>query len=222
MAQPDEIASMLTELDRQPAPAPRPAPVKLPQPDASYALPGAPERSQPTHRARKPTRSYTWVQRVTGEDLMEQAKPKASTYCCGRVSVPLPTAWMSSRRSCHHSWLSVFSPRLVILLTRYLSGHEEEQAVAYRAFLNDLPTTNDGEAVQTLLSYTGRSTTRREGAEFFDNGQWGAPRVLGLGCSLRPSTLRCHHLRLAADQSYRARMAANCSIIYSLIGIPFA
>jgi hypothetical protein len=229
MDRPDEIDSMLTELDRQPAPAPAPAPVKLPQPDATYALPGAPDRSQPRAR-RKPTRSNTWVQRVTGEDLVAQTKEKAKKCCCGRVTVPrVPTAWVR--------FAKILSPLLAIGALTAVGNvayalleadTEREQDAAYRAFLNDLLATTNITAKQfeTLLSHTGKEhDPLDDGAEFFDTERiggaaehagWGFPNyqtfyfsfsiisTIGYG-SIVPST--------GGGKLF--------TVIYALIGIPF-
>ena len=96
-----ELDSMLTELD-SPAASSEPAQPnkkKLPEPDASYAMPGAPT-SETFERERKPRqqlkRSNTWVKRVTGEDLVETADPDCVMASKSQMIASLPLLNMAS------------------------------------------------------------------------------------------------------------------------------
>lgn len=229
MTQPDEIDSMLTELDRQPAPAPAPAPAKLPQPGASYALPGAPESSQPRAR-RQPTRSNTWVQRVTGDNLVEQSKGKAKKCCNGRVSVPrMPKSWVRGAK--------VLSPLLAIgaltavgniVYAALEADAERERAAEYQAFLDELLATTNitSEQFETLQSYTGQEhEPQDEGAAEFDNKRiggaaeyagWGFPNYNTFYFSFSIiSTIGYGSIVPSTDGG------KLFTVIYALLGIPF-
>ena len=225
---------MLTELDStlaQPDSAePEKAVAKLPDRDASYALPGAPQSTdKPAPRERRrPARSHTWVQRVTGEDLAEQAAQSAKKMCCGRVPTPPKSLIRAAKVLIPLVAIGVLTTLGNIAYAALEADSEQERAARYQEFLNEiLATTNISRGqFETLLSFTGQQyRPLDEGAAFYDNGRiggaseyayWGFPNyhtfyfsfsivsTIGYG-SIVPTTVG----------------GKLFTIIFSLLGIPF-
>ena len=232
---------MLTGFDGQPVDpsqpdtAPKRAALKLPEPDASYALPGGlPDetaategRQQRTFEVERSVRSHSWVQRVTGEDLVAQATPRGKV-CWG--CVPRPPIFVIRT-------VKIFGPLLAIIFFGVMGNAayaaleadaERERDTAYQAFLEDLlDTTNiTAEQFERLVSYTGRKRLPVEaGAGYYDVDRiggasefayWGFPNyhtfyfafsiisTIGYG-NIVPST--------SGGKLF--------TIVYALVGIPF-
>jgi hypothetical protein len=219
-----ELDSMLTELD-SPAASSEPAQPnkkKLPEPDASYAMPGAPT-SETFERERKPRqqlkRSNTWVKRVTGEDLVETAK-KRKTICWGMLVKP-PAGWIRAAKMV--SPLVAIAALTAVGNIAYALLEEDSEAaqqLAYQSFLTDLlETTNISDAqFEVLLSYTGKAhLPQQEDSEAHaDADMWGFPN---------------HHtfyfsFSIISTIGYGSIVPVTSggkmfTVAYSLIGIPF-